>query len=246
MPDLVRAADGQYGEQYRIAELSSTPAGNPPRLAVVGWLAFEPASAAGVFDDTNARTGGSFLRKDINALAAVQDSLGNVARNNISGLSYGTLTAQAAAVEGVAVDSVNLNADIGVLQGVSGVKDFHLNPGADVYQTKFTVDNVSEIGNVGRERIQGFHTQTFQAPQGGPSFTVPIPGYGATQLGADGTGTAENEVSALPTENHGWLQAEGKLGYASVGTESSINQANASLGLTDRLTNSGKPVVHNK
>lgn len=246
MPDLVRAADGQYGEQYRIAELSSTPAGNPPRLAVVGWLAFEPASAAGVFDDTNARTGGSFLRKDINALAAVQDSLGNVARNNISGLSYGTLTAQAAAVEGVAVDSVNLNADVGVLQGVSGVKDFHLNPGADVYQTKFTVDNVSEIGNVGRERIQGFHTQTFQAPQGGPSFTMPIPGYGATELGADGTGTTEGKQSALPTENHGWLQVEGKLGYASVGTESSINQANASLGLTDRLTNSGKPVVHNK
>ncbi|TVU61202.1 hypothetical protein FQP90_14370 [Paenarthrobacter nitroguajacolicus] len=242
MPDLVRAADGQYGEQYRIAELSSTTAGNPPRLAVVGWLAFEPAPAAGVFDDGNARTGGSFLSKDINTLAAVQNSLGNTASNNISALSYGTLTAQAAAVEGVAVDSVNLNADIGVLKGVAGVQDFHLNPGADVYQTKFTVDNISEIGNASRQRIQGFHTQTFQAPPGGPSFTVPIPGYGATQLGADGTGTT-GEASALPTENHGWLQAEGKLGYASVGTESSLNQANVSLGLTDRLTNSGKPVV---
>ncbi len=244
MPDLAAAADDQYRQQNRIAQLNSTGAGMPPRLAVVGWVAFEPAPATGVFDDGNARTGGSFLSKDINTLAAVQDSLGNTASNNISGLSYGTLTAQAAAVEGVAVDSVNLNADIGVLQGVGGVQDFHLNPGADVYQTKFTVDNVSEIGNMNRERIQGFHTQTFQAPQGGPSFTVPIPGYGATQLGADGTGTTEGQESALPTENHGWLQAEGKLGYASLGTEASINQANVSLGLTDKLTNSGKPVVH--
>ncbi|MDR6985557.1 hypothetical protein J2Y66_000020 [Paenarthrobacter nitroguajacolicus] len=72
--------------------------------------AFEPAPAAGVFDGSNAWIGGSFLSKDIDTLAAVQESLGNTARNNISGLSYGTLTAQAAAVEGVAVDSVNLHA----------------------------------------------------------------------------------------------------------------------------------------
>lgn len=72
---------------------------------------------------------------------------------------------------------------------------------------------------------------------------MPLPGYGATQLGADGTGTTEGKESALPTENHGWLQADGNLGYASVGTESSLKQANVSLGLTDKLTNSGKPVV---
>ncbi|WP_311211331.1 MULTISPECIES: alpha/beta hydrolase [unclassified Arthrobacter] len=246
MPDLALAADTQYHQQLRVAQLNDTHAGTPPRLAVVGWVAFEPAPAAGVFDDANARTGGSFLSKDINTLAAVQNSLGNTASNNISGLSYGTLTAQAAAVEGMAVDSINLNADIGALKGVAGVQDFHLNPGADVYQTKFTVDNVSDIGNVSRERIQGFHYQTNQAPQGGPSFTVPVPAYGAIQIGADGVGTDAGSLTPLSTENHGWLEDGEKLGYASLNTESSFNQAYVSLGLTDKLTNSGEPVENHE
>lgn len=246
MFDLTIAADVQYSQQYQAAGDSVSRAGTPPRLAVVGWVAFEPAPAAGVYDDGNAWTGGDFLSKDIKVLAAVQDSLGNTASNNVSALSYGTLTAQAAAMEGLAVDSINLNADIGVLPGVCGVQDFHLNPGAEVYQTKFTVDQVSELGNLGRHHIQDAHVQTDQSPLGGPSFTVPVPGFGATQLGADGTAATETEMARLPTENHGWLESDGKRGYASLNTESSVNQAYASLGLTAKLTNSGKPVVHHE
>lgn len=230
MSGLVKVAQVQYHQEVDLLNSRSMVGGRG--VAVVAWLDFEPPAAIEApFNDTNAAAGGQFLAKDVSGLGAVQHSLGNVSvRNNISTLSYGSLTAQKAALIGMPVDSLSMHGDIGItstnvvgfhVPDVNSVHDFTLNPGADVYQTHFTVDYTSEVG----------HGVS-------PGARLPTSAFGATTLGADGYGTE------TASSSHSWMSGDpSNPGYADSNTESSVNQAKVSLGLLDELTDSGHPVV---
>ncbi|ASN20166.1 alpha/beta hydrolase [Arthrobacter sp. YN] len=236
MNDRNDVAQAQYREQRYL--LAGSPDHN--RVAVVNWMAFEPPSKSeDITSDSNAVSGAGFLSKDINALKAVQASLGNTARNNIDAISYGAITTfEAAHKDGLPVDSITTHGSIGTPYDVDSVRDLKLSPGSEVYQTVFSADDRVLGGRAVRSLVaqagNGPPTIWPREQHSNASQTL----AGATTIGSDGQDTL------APTTKHGALKGDGDAnGYSDLGTESSVNQAKISLGRTGTLTNSGKPVT---